>query len=87
VPPSNPLRRAAAWARANDGPLDYGITAPALDALAERVERGELACDLPASAGWSDAVEWAAERVGVDAWAGQIVPPPKTAMRQVNGPP
>ena len=58
-PSAAPLCRAAAWARANDGPLGYGLTAPAI---------GALACDLPPNAGWSDAVVWAAERMGVDAW-------------------
>lgn len=70
--PSSPLRRAARWAWDNAGPLDYQRTAPVLEALASAVESGTLACDLPATAGWSDAVEWAAEKLGVDAWGGKI---------------
>ena len=67
--PASPLRRAARWARDNADPLGYQDTAPALDALADRAERGELdTSTLPADAGWSDAVEWAEAR-GVDAWA------------------
>ena len=42
----SPLRRAARWARDNAGPLGYQDTAPALDVLADRAERGELVSHL-----------------------------------------
>lgn len=63
------VRRAAKFARANvEG--NHVITAPGLDALAERVERGDVdASDMldEPSYPWSSVIAWAESR-GIDVY-------------------